>query len=101
MFGLSTQSYEYQLELSDRLHLPFEILSDDGFKLCDELRLPAFEVDVTRLLMRLTLIIRGAQIEHVFYPVFPPNENVEQVRQWLRCAPVGETKVRNRNPTTN
>jgi hypothetical protein len=29
-----------------RLELPFEVLSDAGFKLCDALRLPTFEVPV-------------------------------------------------------
>ena len=45
VFGLSTQTTPYQREMADRLHLPFEILSDSEFKLCDALRLPTFEVD--------------------------------------------------------
>ena len=69
----------------ERLHLPFEILSDSEFKLCDALRLPTFEVAGMRLLKRLTLIIRSGQIEHVFYPVFPPNESAEQVTLWLKA----------------
>ena len=28
VFGLSTQSTEYQMEAAERLHLPFELLSD-------------------------------------------------------------------------
>jgi hypothetical protein len=35
VFGLSTQTTEYQREMADRLHLPSEILSDVEFKLCD------------------------------------------------------------------
>jgi len=31
VFGLSTQTTEYQLEMAERLHLPFEILSDADF----------------------------------------------------------------------
>jgi peroxiredoxin len=88
VFGLSTQTTDYQREMSDRLHLPFEILSDPEFKLCDALRLPTFEVDGVRLLKRLTLVIRGGAIEHVFYPVFPPNESVDQVLRWLHDSPI-------------
>src|SRR5437763_1910076 len=40
VFGLSTQTTAYQREMAVRLHLPFEILSDAEFKLCDALRLP-------------------------------------------------------------
>jgi len=87
VFGVSTQTTEYQREMADRLHLPFEILSDDEFKLCDALRLPTFEVGGVRLVKRLTLIIRGGRIEHVLYPVFPPNESADQVMRWLEDHP--------------
>jgi peroxiredoxin len=88
VFGLSTQATEYQLEMAERLHLPFEILSDAEFRLCEALRLPTFEVDGMRLLRRLTLIVRGGRIEHVFYPVFPPNESADQVMRWLQDHPI-------------
>ena len=45
VFGLSTQRTEYQREMAERLHLPFEVLSDDHFHLCDSLHLPTFEVE--------------------------------------------------------
>jgi len=89
VFGLSTQTTEYQLEMANRLHLPFEILSDAHFKLGDALHLPTFEVDGMRLLKRLTLIVRSGRIEHVMYPVFPPNESAAQVLRWLRGNPAG------------
>jgi len=88
VFGLSTQTAEYQREMASRLQLPFEILSDDEFKFCDELTLPTFEVDGVRLLKRLTLIVRGGRIEHIFYPVFPPNESADQVLRWLQNHPI-------------
>lgn len=88
VFGVSTQTTEYQDEVVNRLHLPFELLSDAEFKLCNALRLPTFEVNGMRLMKRLTLIIRGARIEHVFYPVFPPNESADQVITWLRANPI-------------
>jgi len=74
--------------MADRLHLPFEILSDAEFRLCDALHLPTFDVDGMRLVKRLTLIVRDGRIEHVFYPVFPPNESANQVLAWLRDHPI-------------
>ena len=84
VFGLSTQTTEYQREMAERLHLPFEVLSDAEFRFCDALRLPTFEVEGMRLVKRLTLIIRDGLIETVFYPVFPPNKSTEQVIHWLK-----------------
>jgi peroxiredoxin len=88
VFGVSTQTTEYQREMVERLHLPFEILSDAEFKLCDTLRLPTFEVEGMRLMKRLTLMVRARQIEHVFFPVFPPNESADEVIRWLRAHPI-------------
>jgi peroxiredoxin len=88
VFGLSTQTPDYQLEMATRLHLPFEILSDADGKLTQALRLPSFDVDGMRLLKRVTLVIRSGRIEHVFYPVFPPNESAEQVLGWLQRHPL-------------
>lgn len=84
VFGLSTQSSDYQREMAERLHLPFEVLSDAQFQFCDALRLPTFEVEGLRLVKRLTLVIRDGRIETVFYPVFPPSEGAEQVIRWLK-----------------
>jgi peroxiredoxin len=84
VFGLSTQKSDYQLEMAQRLQLPFPVLSDADLKFCESLRLPTFEVDGMTLVKRLTLVIRDGVIEKVFYPVFPPDQSAEQVMQWLR-----------------
>ena len=88
VFGLSTQTSEYQREMARRLHLPFEILSDAKLEFCDALSLPTFQVDEMRLVRRLTLVIRGGRVEHAFYPVFPPDQSAEQVIQWLNDHPL-------------
>ena len=88
VFGLSTQTTDYQREMSERLHLPFEVLSDADFELTEALRLPTFEADGMRLLKRLTLIVRDGRVEHVLYPVFPPNESAAEVMAWLRSHPL-------------
>jgi peroxiredoxin len=81
---MSSQTSDYQREAVGRLHLPFALLSEERFEFTEALRLPTFEVDGGRLLKRLTLIIFDGVIDHIFYPVFPPNESASEVVRWLR-----------------
>ena len=83
VFGLSTQTTDYQHEVVTRLHLPFALLSDVDLTFAKALRLPTFDVDGMTLLKRITLIIRGGAIEHVFYPIFPPDAHADEVCRWL------------------
>lgn len=83
VFGLSTQDTAYQQEAAERLHLPFALLSDAELRFATALRLPMFEVDGMTLINRLTLVLRDGAIEHVFYPVFPPDTHAETVVAWL------------------
>jgi peroxiredoxin len=85
VFGLSTQDSAYQREAVERLHLPFELLSDERLEFARALKLPTFLVDRMTLIRRLTLILRDGAIEKVFYPVFPPDANAEVVLSWLRA----------------
>ncbi len=84
VYGLSSQSTDYQSELVDRLRLPFSVLSDPAFEVAEALGLPTFTVQGQRLYKRLTLIIAASRIEHAFYPVFPPDQHAEEVLAWLR-----------------
>ena len=84
VFGLSAQTTDYQKEARDRLHLPFELLSDSEHRLKQLLRLPTFTVAGMELYKRLTLVAENARIQKVFYPVFPPDQNAEDVLAWLR-----------------
>ena len=83
VFGLSTQDAAYQREAAERLHLPFLLLSDEKLEFAKALGLPTFEAEGMTLIKRLTLIIEGGEIEHVFYPVFPPGRNAAEVMGWL------------------
>lgn len=88
VFGLSSQDPAYQAELCARLRLPFPMLSDPELRLADALRLPTFAAPGhPRLFSRLTLVVRDGRIEHVFYPIFPPNTHAQQVLAWLRDHP--------------
>jgi peroxiredoxin len=84
VFGLSTQTTEYQREAAERLHLPFELLSDSSLQFANALRLPTFDVEGMRLIKRITLIARDGKIVKHFYPVFPPDKNAEDVVAWLQ-----------------
>jgi peroxiredoxin len=86
--GLSTQDTAVQREAVERLHLPFPLLSDARLELTRALRLPTFRVADQVLLKRLTLVVRHARIEHLFYPVFPPDLHAAEVLSWLENHPL-------------
>jgi peroxiredoxin len=83
VFGLSAQDTAYQREASGRLHLPFLLLSDEKREFARALELPTFEAEGMTLIKRLTLVIEEGEILKVFYPVFPPGKNAEEVADWL------------------
>jgi peroxiredoxin len=85
VFGLSSQSPDYQREAVDRLHLPFAMLADEQLALASALGLPTFTAGGMTLYRRLTMIVTDGVIEHVFYPVFPPDRNAADVVAWLRA----------------
>ena len=87
VYGVSTQSTAYQQEMVHRLEVPFEVLSDEHLAFTKTLRLPTFTVEGMTLIKRLTLIARGNRVEHVFYPVFPPDKHAEEVIGWLKAHP--------------
>jgi peroxiredoxin len=86
VFGLSTQTSEYQREMVERLHVPFEVLSDADLAMVHALRLPTFTFREMTLTKRLTMFLRDGVIEHVIYPVFPPDRSAEEAVRWLEGA---------------
>lgn len=79
-----------------RLHLPYRLLSDPDLRAADALELPTFTAQAVpadkagpqRLYKRLTLVLDGPTVEHVFYPVFPPDRHAAEVLAWVRDHPV-------------
>lgn len=84
VFGLSAQNSAEQREAKERLHLPFHLLSDSQLTLKQSIRLPTFKAASMELFKRLTLIAKEGRIVKVFYPVFPPDRNADEVIAWLR-----------------
>ncbi|RTL50381.1 MAG: peroxiredoxin [Bradyrhizobiaceae bacterium] len=87
VFGLSTQDTDYQREMTERLHVPFPVLSDSELKLTKAMNLPTMEVAGLTMIKRIAFIIDDAVITHVFYPVFPPDRNAGDVLAWLKANP--------------
>ena len=85
VFGISTQETAYQREAVDRLGLTFAMLSDQYLELAHALALPLFTAEGVTLNRRVTLIAREGVIVKVFYPVFPPDDHVEEVVAWLNA----------------
>lgn len=81
---MSTQNTEYQQEAATRLHLPFALLSDNSLLFTQALNLPVFKVNQMQLNKRVTLIALNGIIQHYFYPVFPPDKNINDVIDWLK-----------------
>lgn len=89
--GLSVQTTEAQREAAERLHLPYPLLSDADLAFVRALGLPEFTVGGRRFARRVTLVLRDGVVEHVFYPVFPPDQNPAEVVRWLRSRTRSET----------
>jgi peroxiredoxin len=83
VFGLSTQDTDFQREAAERLHLPFPVLSDAELKLTGAIKLPTFTIAGMTLMKRMALVIDDGVVTKVFYPVFPPDKNAEEVIAWL------------------
>jgi peroxiredoxin len=81
--GLSSQTLEEQVELSERLGILYPVISDPELALRDALSLPTFEFEGQTLYKRLTLVFERGSIAKVFYPVFPPDRHAEEVVAWL------------------
>lgn len=84
IFGVSTQTTEYQAEAVSRLTLPFLMLSDKNLELSRYLQLPTFEVLGVTLIKRITLVADEGRIIKYFYPIFPPDKNADEVLKYLK-----------------
>ena len=87
VLALSADPTDYQQSLVQRFHLPYPLLSDPNLALAAALRLPTFEADGRTLYKRLTMVVDGSTITHVFYPIFPPDRHATEVVAWLRTHP--------------
>jgi peroxiredoxin len=85
VWGISGQDTLDQREFSDRLGLPFALLSDAGLALQRALALPVFETGGVRYLKRLTILARDGRVARVIYPVPDPAGHAATVLAELRA----------------
>ena len=82
--GISTQDVDDNKEMTSRLKIPYDVLSDEKLKLSKVLNIPTFSVDTKIFIKRITLIVEKKIIKKVFYPINNINNHIEDVLKWLR-----------------
>ena len=82
--GVTSQTVEYNKEMTNRLGIPFDVLSDVKLELKDSLSLPTFSTENKIYLKRLTLIIEKKIVKKVFYPIYPIEKHVDDIIAWLK-----------------
>ncbi len=82
--GISTQSIDNIREMTTRLRVPFDILSDANLELKKAMNLPSFTINNKTYLKRLTLIVEKKIVKKVFYPIYPIENHLNDVLQWLK-----------------
>ena len=87
VMGVSSQTTDEQRHFAQRMRVPFALLSDPDLRLATELQLPTFEAGGMRLFKRVTLVAERTNIVKVFYPVYPPDRNAEEVIDWVSARP--------------
>ena len=82
--GISTQDIDHNKEMTSRLKIPYDVLSDEKLELSNQLNIPTFSVDSKIFLKRITLIVENKIIKKVFYPINNINKHIEEVLKWLK-----------------
>lgn len=94
VYGVSTQTTEFQRAFLERNAARYEILSDEELRLVRAMRLPTFEYRVESggpdtLIRRMAWYVEKGRVAHVWYPVFPPDRNAATVLAWLKGGGLG------------
>lgn len=97
VYGISTSTTEHQREFKSRNHVPYELLSDSELTLVHAMKLPTFRFPVESggpdtLIKRMAWYVdrphqhnAAPRVEHLWYPVFPPDQNAAQVLAWVKA----------------
>ncbi len=81
--GISTQTTEEIREMSQRLGIKYDVLSDNNLSF-NSLSLPTFSLNNKTYFEKITLIVEKNIIREVFYPVVSPKQHVENILKWLK-----------------
>ena len=82
--GISTQTVDDNKEMTTRLSVPYDVVSDEKLELKNELNLPSFSIKEKVYLKRLTLIIEKKIIKKVFFPINSIDKHINEVLKWLK-----------------
>ena len=82
--GISSQTVKYNKEMTNRLVVPFDVLSDENLELKNALNLPTFSLKNKIYFKRLTLIIEKKIVKKVFYPIYPIDKHIDDLVKWLK-----------------
>ena len=82
--GISTQTVDDIKEMTNRLNIKYDILSDSDLICAKKLSLPTFSINNKTFLKRLTIIVEKNIIKKVFYPVVSINKHIENILKWLQ-----------------
>ena len=82
--GISTQSITDIKEMTLRLQIPYDIVSDQELVFTNLIQLPTFSILSKKYIKRLTMIVEKSIIKKVFYPVLTPDKHIEEVLKWLK-----------------
>ena len=82
--GISTQNIEDIKEMSSRLGIQFDILSDFNLEFVNKLNLKTFEINKKVFIKRLTIIVEKNIISKVFFPINSVHNHVNEVIEWLK-----------------
>ena len=82
--GITTQTVDYNKEMTNRLRVPYDVLSDEKLELRNKLNLPLFSINKNIFFKRITLILEENIIRKVFYPVYPSDKHIKELLKWLK-----------------
>ena len=82
--GITTQTIEEIKEMTMRLNIQFDILSDLNLELANKLSLPTFVHENRTFFKKLTIVVEKNTIKKVFYPVLHLDKHVDDIIKWLK-----------------
>lgn len=82
--GISTQSVVDIKEMTSRLGIHYDVLSDSDLICVNKLSLPTFSVDNQVFIKRMTIIVEKNIIRQVFYPVVSLDKHIDDILRWLK-----------------
>ena len=82
--GISTQTVIDNKEMTARLKVPYDVLSDEKLELQNIYNLPFFLINKKKYFKRITIIIEKNIIKKVFYPIYEIDKHLEEVIRWLQ-----------------